>query len=235
MNLPDIQTHDEIRAEYARSMGQDLGQLYHELEKDLSWLHDKWSEFKELYGKGPERIALLNETASSFFYIVQQTLCESILLHLCRITDPPESMSSVLKKKVPNLSCQRLANLITDPSLKASVDAQMQKVHSTCEFARAWRNRRLAHSDLMTLRGKHPYPLPPANINKVEDALASICDLHNMIGQHFGHSQLLFTVRNPWGASLLVHHLDVAVRVEEEERECFRKLAEEESNEPQSQ
>src|SRR3990167_8288153 len=58
-------THDEIRAEYVGSMGPDLGQLYHELEDDVSWLHDKWSEMKELFGKGPVRIDLLNEVASS--------------------------------------------------------------------------------------------------------------------------------------------------------------------------
>jgi hypothetical protein len=84
-------THDEIRVEYVRSMGPDLGQLYHELEDGVSWLHEKWGELLELFDKGPERIALLNEVAPNFFYLVQQVLWESVLLHLSRLTDPPES------------------------------------------------------------------------------------------------------------------------------------------------
>ncbi len=59
-------TDDELHAEYVRVMGSDLGQLCHELQNDLVWLGHKWSEFQELFARGPERIELLNKAASNF-------------------------------------------------------------------------------------------------------------------------------------------------------------------------
>ena len=72
-------------------MGGNLGQLYYELDKEVSWLHDKWGEFRELFCGGQERIDLLSNVASSFFYVMSQVLYESVILHLCRLTDPPGS------------------------------------------------------------------------------------------------------------------------------------------------
>ncbi|MBI4479053.1 MAG: hypothetical protein HY651_03420 [Acidobacteria bacterium] len=225
-------THDEIRAEYVRSMGPDLGQLYHELEDEVGWLHLKWGEFLELYGKGSERIDLLNEVASSFFYLVQQMLFEGVLLHLCRLTDPPESWSLKLKTKVPNLSLQLLADLIPDPSLKARVEAGTQVVLTNCKFARDWRNRRGAHSDLMTFRNKHVTPLPSGTIKQVEDALASIRNLHDLVGPHYGHPPVAFSwISNPWGAQSLLPYLEIGVRAEKEEMQRWRKLAQGEAGE----
>ncbi len=68
--VQDSRTHDETLADYVRSMGADMGQLYLEVEDEVSCLHEKWGELQELYGKGSERIDLLNKVASSFFYLV---------------------------------------------------------------------------------------------------------------------------------------------------------------------
>ncbi|MBI3933479.1 MAG: hypothetical protein HY316_02225 [Acidobacteria bacterium] len=228
-------THDEIRAEYVRSMGQDLGQLYHELEDDMAWLHDKWGELKELFGKGQQRIDLLNEVASSFFYIVHQVFYEDILLHLSRLTDPAKSPSRRLNQSVPNLSFLRVPELISDPTLKTCVEAATVQILKKCEFARDYRNRRLAHRDLMTLRNAHPIPLPSVNMGMVEDVLASIRDLHRLLGQHYGHPHVLYSgSSNPWGAQSLLHFVERGVRAIEEERERWRKIAEDQETELKS-
>ena len=211
-------------------MGQDLGALYLEVEDEVSWLHKKWGEFQELFGK-EQRIDLLNEVASSFFYLVQQLLWESLLLQLCRLTDPPGAWGSDLKQKVRNCSLQLLADLIPDPSLKARVEAATQTILGKCEFTRPWRNRRLAHSDLMTRRGLQP--LPDVDAKKIEDALASIRDLHGLLGEHYGHPPPRFPSNiGPWGAESLLHYLEKGVRTMEEERERWRILAESKSDLP---
>ena len=215
-------THNEIRAEYVGLMGQDLGQLFHELEDQVSWLHYKWNELKELFGQGQDRIDLLNHVASNFFFFVQQTMFENVLLHLCRLTDPPKTFG-----KKPNLSLLSLAESISDASLRRDVTTATQILLKNSEFARDWRNRRLAHTDLTTFRNQHSTPLPPVDAKSVEDALRSFGDLFDLIWRHYGHSPTLFTFHTePWGAKTLVHYLEEAVRVEKEENARWRKLVE---------
>ena len=72
-----------------RAMEPGLTQLYDELLDDFDWLRRKWSEFQELYGKGQERIDVLNAAASNFFYLLQQVFFENAMLHLSRLTDRP--------------------------------------------------------------------------------------------------------------------------------------------------
>jgi hypothetical protein len=208
-------------------MGQDLGQLYHELEDDVSWLLDKWGELKELFDKGQDRIDLLNEAASSFFYIVRQVLYEDVMLHLSRLTDPPQSNSKSLRRKVPNLSFLSLEGLILDQTLKTRVKAATDQIVKNCKFAREYRNRLLAHSDLMTRRSTHPTPLPNVDKVMVEDALAAIRDLHGLLGQHYGNPHVLLSGgSNPWGARSLLHYVERGVRATKEEQERRRQLVE---------
>jgi hypothetical protein len=138
-----------------------------------------------------------------------------------------------LKRRVPNLSFQGLTGLISDPSLKASVETATKIVIDKCEFARAWRNRRLAHSDLMTMRKSHPYPLPAAEKKKVEEALSAIHHLLDLVERHYGRSVASYSA-NPWAARELVHYLEVGVRTEEEKWERRRRLAENEMGDNKS-
>ena len=103
-------TDDALRAEYIRVMGPDLGLLYSELQQDFGWLQHKWSEFLELFGRGPERIELLNVVASDFFYFLMKLLFEDTMLHLSRLTDPPKSAGR------ETLTVMRLADQIHDPA-----------------------------------------------------------------------------------------------------------------------
>lgn len=206
-------------------MGQDLGQLFHELESEVWWLHHKWNEFKELFGKEQERMDLLNEVASNFFYLVHQVLYENVMLSLCRLTDPPESRSRQLRRKVRNLTFLCLSDLISDPSLRVAAEAAAQQIRQKSEFARDWRDRRLAHIDLMTLRNSHPLPLPVVDAKHVDDALQSIGDLFDLLYKHYSLSPVLLSFySNPWGAGTLVHYLETAVWAKGEERRRRRNL-----------
>ena len=60
--MPPHLTDDDVRAEYVRAMGLELGNLCHELQTDLAWLDQKWLEFGELFQQGQRRIDLLNAT-----------------------------------------------------------------------------------------------------------------------------------------------------------------------------
>jgi hypothetical protein len=212
-------TNEEVRAEYASLMGDDLGCLCYELQDDLEWLRYKWSEFQELFGKGPERIELLNKVASNFFYILQKLLYEDAMLHLCRLTDPPGNRCQ------ENLTLLRLAKLISEQEFSARVQEDAEEVQKKCEFARKWRNKRLAHTDLMSLRNERASPLPSVTCQDIEDALKSMDALLNSVEQHYDvpPSALAY---DPFAARSLVHYLEKAVRAEESENQRWRELDE---------
>lgn len=98
---------DEVKQRYVTSMGKELGQLFHLLWNECVWLHWKWSEYATLYGSKSERVDLLNQAAPAFFKIVQDAMWEDILLHICRLTDPPKS-----RRGKHTLTLRRLPDLV---------------------------------------------------------------------------------------------------------------------------
>ena len=178
-------TDVERRAEYVRTMGPDLGLLYHELEEEVDWLQQKWNDFRELFANGPERIEVLNTVAPNFFCMLHKLMFEDAMLHLCRLTDSPQTKVRVGKRVETrhNLTVMALADLISDAALKNRVITQAVQVKTNCEFAREPRNRRLAHADLESFR-------TGANGSKilskhVEGALKSMHEVLCSISQHY--------------------------------------------------
>jgi hypothetical protein len=215
---PNI-TNEEVRAEYVRVMGPNLGRLCQELRDELDWLIQKWNEFQELFGKGQQQIELLNRIASNFFYFLNKLLFEDAMLHLCRLTDRTETMGHT------NLTLMRLAESIPDKDFSAHVRRDAEEVQKKCKFASEWRNKRLAHSDLMSLRNKHALPLPSVTSKNVEDALESMRALLNSVEQHYGLPPSLLA-HDPFGARSLVYCLKKAVDAEENENHRWRELSE---------
>ena len=120
--MPILQDH-EVRAQYVEAMGSDLGDLCHELRNDLTWLQQKWSEFRELFGHGPERIELLNSVSSSFVYFLHVLMFEDAMLHLARLTD---SSNTFGRSDRANLTVMRLPESISEPALKNHVEAAVE-------------------------------------------------------------------------------------------------------------
>jgi hypothetical protein len=100
-------------------------------------LHIKWSEYVTLFGHDEDRITLLNLTAPAFFRIVEDSLWEDILLHICRMTDADRNV----------LSLGRLARLVK-PAIRDEVETQLASVVATTSFAKDWRDRHIAHRNL---------------------------------------------------------------------------------------
>ena len=206
---------DDGQAQYVRAMGPDLGQLCHELRDDFDWLRRKWSEFQELYGKGQERIDLLNISASNFFYFLHRLLFEDAMMHLCRLTDRPQMQDR------ETLTVRALIEMISDPALKAPVQIKLKEVMEYCLFARKWRNSRLAHTDLEILRDGHALALPPVTSTSIDGALKSIGDLLTLIEGNFGLPHFLLA-GDPWGAKSLVYCLGKGKRAVDDEQESWR-------------
>src|SRR5258708_35007906 len=158
-------TAEEAKAEHIRLMGEDLGSIYDALWQQIAWVHAKWSEYLVLFGTKESRVDLLNSVAPSFWRLIQDSLWENVLLHIARLTDPPMTGGK------QNLTIQRLADLIGDVQTKAKVQELLVQALAASGFARDWRNRHIAHSDLHLSLSKAAQALKPPPRPKVLEAL----------------------------------------------------------------
>jgi hypothetical protein len=204
-------TAEEARAEYERIMGSDLGTTYNALWQQLAWLHGKWAAYVELFGTKESRIDLMNEAAPRFFRIVQDSLWDDVLIHIARLTDPPQS------KGHDNLTIQRLPPLVRS-TVKVEVETKVGAALATCAFARDWRNRRIAHGDYqLALNLPGANPLKSASRRLVRDALGSLCNVVNAVGLHYLDSTSFFdSMPSHDGALSLLHVIDAGLHAERE-------------------
>lgn len=216
--MVDHAANIDSRAQYIRAMGTDLGQLCYLLRDDFDWLCRKWTEHAELFEKGQKSIDLLNAAASNFFYFLHRVFFEDAMLHLCRLTDRRRTGDR------ESLTVMALSNLISDSVLNASVRTRAEEAQNTCEFARTWRDRRLAHMDLVTLRQENALALPEVNTIDVDNAIRSIGGLLRLVEDHYDLPYTLLGP-DPWGAKSLLHYLERADRAIDNERQGWNDLA----------
>jgi hypothetical protein len=209
-------TADEVEAERLRAMGPDLGPVFHLLSNDVTWLHSKWTQYRQLYAKSQERIDLLNRVAGHFFRVLQDTLFEDVLLHLARLTDPTATGQK------QNLTLRRLPAL-APPALEPELSRLLGDVVSACVVARDRRNRRLAHRDLGVALATAGDPLPGISRADVEAALAAVRALLHCLERHYWGTETYYQMLLTHGeADELVFWLHEGVRAEESRRERFR-------------
>jgi hypothetical protein len=132
-----------------------------------------WQEYRTIFDTTPGQLHIANQTAGTFFYVVQKTMWEGVLLHLARMTDPAQSMGR------KNLSVMAL-----HPLVKAEFQGEVARLANSAlqdtEFARNWRNRYIAHKDLpLALGNQAAASLQSASTEAVELALKSLDDLLN--------------------------------------------------------
>ncbi|HEX9761409.1 MAG TPA: hypothetical protein VGA40_10835 [Candidatus Acidoferrales bacterium] len=211
---------DEVRAEHLHKLGPELGAVYHELSEDFSWLVVKWGQYQKLFGTSPKRIDLLNSAASFFFYMVETTLWEDVLLHLSRLTDRVQVMGK------RTLTIQSLPKLCSDQALRDQLTKLVDHAIAATGFARDWRNRQIAHRDLdLALKG-NVQPFEAASRARVKEAVKAIHAVMNKISEHCLGSQLDEDVIEPLsdGENLLYVIRDgveaKAARMERLEKGC---------------
>ncbi len=205
-------TAEELKQHHIEIMGEEVGALYHALWNELVRLHSKWDEYVELFGTKPSRLELLNSSAPLFFRTVQDSLWESTLIQITRITDPLKSCGR------DNLSITRLA-CIVDIELKGIISEKINVAVEKTKFCRDWRNRRIAHNDLSLALDSGAVPLEPASRANIKDALKSIVSVLNIIEEHYMDNTTDFDViKGCYGAEALLYVLDDGLRASKERK-----------------
>ncbi len=74
-------------------LGDDFGSFLYVISNQIAWLSLKLDEYCQLFAVKETRIELLNQSAPSFFFLIQRTLLESIILGIAKLTDSYKSGS----------------------------------------------------------------------------------------------------------------------------------------------
>jgi hypothetical protein len=98
-------------------------------------------------------------------------------MHLCRVTDRTKTVGK------DNLTIRLLPDLVTSQQLRDELEHLVQVVCDATDFARDWRNRRLAHDELRL--GRNVTPLASAKFDYIDTALAAIRTVLNRLEQHY--------------------------------------------------
>jgi len=177
------QSEEEVRRRSVECMGESLGELYFLLWKEVAWVHVTWVEYRRFFAAGQSTFDLLNATAPMFFYRLDYLMWHDIILHLCRLTDPPTSAG---KNNVTLLS---LSPKLDNQELQDRVKELAEDAKSATDFARDWRNRHIAHRSLSKAANPLSEPLEIATREKVDSALKSIRRVMNALESHFNDSE----------------------------------------------
>jgi len=217
---------DDVSAAHISLMGADLGALYHELWREVVWLHLKWSRFLTLFAKEEERVDLMNDTAPAFFSEVQRLIAEDVFIHISRLTDPPRTRVGGTEKE--NLTLKRLLDVLRDRELHSTIESKLDELLNQCQFARDWRNCWIAHRDLaLTTKTPGYKPLENAPREKVECVLSGIRDVMNTVLRHFKDSVVAYEHGIPaiGDAEALLHYVKRGHQAEQEYFDALRASA----------
>lgn len=183
--MGSTRTAEEAKQHNIEIMGEKLGSIYSELWQEVVAVHKLWFEYKELFGKGVQRIRLMNETTPRFFSIIQRLIQEEVILHIARITDP------IKTGKFDNLTIQQLPQLVPD-TIQEEVRAKVLETVVDGSFTRDWRNKKLAHRDLAHSLDSKASPLEVATVERINLCLRDLAVTLNLISGHFEKSETHF-------------------------------------------
>lgn len=203
----------EIQDEHIACFGPSLGPVYSALSADLVHLYSKWLEYRALFGESPGRVELVNSIAPSFFRMVQDILWNDVLLHVARLTDPPQ------RGAFENLTLLCLDSHLDDENLRTRIRDLNERALSRAAFARDYRNKRLAHNDLSHAL-ERAEPLTLGSRQDVEEVLAAFSEVLNALNSHFAGATMAYreVIGDVGGAHSLLYALADARQTEDERR-----------------
>lgn len=207
---------DQILDGYVKKMGPELGPLFDAISSELTWLHWRWTQYRQLFGEKPSRIELLNNCAPFFFQVIQNTLFEETLLGISRLIGPVQSVNK------PNLSIQRFP-LLCNLKIRYEIDQLVGEAKAAGAFAVDWRNRHIAHRDLNLALGRPTKMLEVATREKVETALSSLRNVVNRIEQEYCDATTLYYSPTPWDAESLLYFMREGLLREKEKHERWNR------------
>jgi len=207
-------TAEEARSARIQDLGAELGALFDTLTTELTWLHVRWAQYRELYGTRTERIDMLNQAAPYFFRIVEDALWQDTILNLCRLTDDRG------RGKGARMSIHQLPRHVQNLGVRRELEGLVELAVLATSFARDWRNRKYAHLNLQLALQTGAEPLAHASRAFVETALSALDAVMNCVSERLRDITQSFTLTPSSGALDLLYVLrdGLAVKAERAQR-----------------
>ena len=163
--------------------------LWATLQREVVWLHGRWIIYRQLYGTSPERIDILNRSASTFFNVLQENLLREVQLSLSKLGDPAGSGTRT------NLTLEALVEQLANAG-EITVVAKLRPLVATfdgaCAKLRHRRNKWIAHFDLKTMIDSKVSPLEGPSRREIEAALAALREAMNCVQLFYTGSQMAY-------------------------------------------
>jgi len=180
----------------AAQFPEELKDIFGKLESQVVWLHGRWKIYRQLFGTSKLRVDLLNESASTFFRVVQDVLMDDIQLTLSKLAEPART-----KRGKENLSLAmicKIVNRLREGALHSKLKRSLKNFQKKCKAFQVHRDKRIAHFDLNTILKKKTKFLPGVSRKMVEDALKELRNFMNIINMYFtgeetGYEHFLMT------------------------------------------
>ena len=164
--------------------------LWSALEAEVVWLHGRWIIYRQLYGTSSERIQLLNESAGTFFNVLNQTLLHDVQLSLSKLGDPAGTGART------NMTLAALVEAFKNCSeneIVAKVEPLLAAFNASCSKIRHRRNKWIAHFDRTTMLGSKVNPRQGPSRNEIEVALEALRNFMNCVQLHYLESQTMYS------------------------------------------
>lgn len=168
----------------------EIDEIWQAIDYEVTWLHGRWSIYRQLYGTNEGRVEILNHSASTFASMLQDVLLDDVQLGLAKLGDP--ATSRVKGGAVENLTLANLCQaVIATGALHAELPLLLSAYDTACANARDRRNKRIAHFDLNTMLGSRASMSGPSRA-EVEAALEALRAIMNSISFHFTGSKTAY-------------------------------------------
>lgn len=148
--------------------------LIERLDNLLADLNGQWRLEKELF-QPPENYVYFEKSAPMIWHMLRDALVDSIFMSIARLLDPPASCGK------ENLSFAQVLRTIPADANRDVLQREHDALREGYDSAlRHWRNRKLSHNDLQTLKGTAS--LPKVSVAEISDLINKINHLGRQIG-----------------------------------------------------
>jgi nicotinamidase-related amidase len=164
-------------------------ELWSAIDSEVWWLHGRWIMYRQLYGTSPERIKLLNESAGTFFNILNEVLLHDVQLSLSKLGDPAGTGSRTNMTLAALVEAFKSCGELT---VVAKLEPLLDKFDVSITEIRHRRNKWIAHYDRTTMLGSQANLHQGPSRNEIELALTALRDVMNCVQLHYLESQTMY-------------------------------------------
>lgn len=164
-----------------------LGPVYVEVDQDVTRVHAYWKLVTQLFGSR-ESVAILNNAAGFAIRAIQDSLIDSVILRITKLTDPAQA------GRFQNLSLEHLIGKLPDDADAELLDrlrTQLDIIQSSTKEFRLIRHKRLAHRDTAYAINSDQV-LPGIPLKSIDDSLERIRDFMHEIQRYYGFAGTVY-------------------------------------------